>query len=253
MAADYTPLNMLVRYWGLKVPTPDGPVRICVNSYKCRTPAYGGTAEEEKIKDAFIGVSKSKIISEAGGALAYVDAFTGKASPETFETVLALVYQYREAFVAAYGKTQTEPYKTCAKILANDSDVGAMLQKFCDKYMGLDCNGFVGNFVAKANHALKLRANSSIQWEFWDKKTIVRNSAQDVQPKDLIIWPNFQHIASIDNIGIPDKFLVCQSTAGGPQASKHSLVYHPKEKLFSIVPAAVKFAGKVHIVSVGLS
>ena len=91
-----------------------------VNSYKCSTPAFGGTVNEELIKDAFIGVSKKKIIDEAGGAVSYVDAFVGKASPETFERVLALVYQYREAFVSAYGKTHTEPYKTCAKILSGD-------------------------------------------------------------------------------------------------------------------------------------
>jgi len=33
---------------------------------------------EEMIKDAFIGVSKKKIIDEAGGAVSYVDAFVGK-------------------------------------------------------------------------------------------------------------------------------------------------------------------------------
>jgi hypothetical protein len=49
------------------------------------------------------------------------------------------------------------------------------------------------------------------------------------------------------------EFLVCQSTAGGPQASRNSFVYHPKQKLFSIEPSPVKFVGKVHIVSVGLS
>src|SRR6516162_7335591 len=67
MADDVTPLGMLVRYWNLEVPTPDGTAPVMVNSYKCRTPAFGGTVSEEKIKDAFIGVSKKKIIDEAGG------------------------------------------------------------------------------------------------------------------------------------------------------------------------------------------
>ena len=61
------------------------------------------------------GVSKKKIIDEAGGPHPQVDAFVGKASPETFERVLALVYQYREALVSAYGKSHTEPYKTCVR------------------------------------------------------------------------------------------------------------------------------------------
>jgi hypothetical protein len=252
MADDVTPVRMLLRYWSLKVPTPDGTASVSVHSYKCRTPAYGGTVNEEKIKDAFIGVSKKKIIEESGGPYPYVDAFVGKASPETFETVLALVYKYREAFVTAYGKTHTEPYKTCAKILGADARPEWILQTFCDKYMGLDCNGFVGNFVAKADHALKLKANSSIQHEFFHKKKSLRTSADEVQAKDLIIWSNFQHIASID-AGLNDEFLVCQSTAGGPQASRNSFVYHPKQKLFSIEPSPVKFVGKVHIVSVGLS
>ena len=253
MADDLTPLGMLLRYWNLKVPTLEGTASVMVNSYKCSTPAFGGTVNEEKIKDAFIGVSKKKIIDEAGGAYAYVDAFVGKASPETFERVLALVYQYREAFVSAYGKSPIEPYKTCAKILSEDARAERILQTFCDKYMGLDCNGFVGNFVAKADHSLKLKGNSSIQYEFFPKKTVLRASADEVQTKDLIIWSNFQHIASIDE-GLYDNFIVCQLTAGGPQASRgNSFVYHPREKLFSIEPSPVKFVGKVHIVSVGLS
>jgi hypothetical protein len=253
MADDVTPLGMLLRYWNLKVPTPDGTAPVMVNSYKCSTPAFGGTVNEEKIKDAFISVSKKKIIDEAGGPHPYVDAFVGKASPETFETVLELVYQYREEFVSAYGKSHTEPYKTCAKILSADARPERILQNFCDKYMGLDCNGFVGNFVAKADHSLKLKPNSSIQHEFFPNKKALRANADEVQAKDLIIWSNFQHIASIDE-GLYDKLIVCQSTAGGPQASRgNSFVYDPRQKLFSIEPSPVKFVGKVHIVSVGLS
>ena len=253
MADDVTPLGMLLRYWNLKVPTPEGTAPVMVNSYKCSTPAFGGTVNEEKIKDAFIGVSKKKIIDEAGGPHPYVDAFVGKASPETFERVLALVYKYREAFVSVYGKSHTEPYKTCAKILSADTRPERILQAFCDKYMGLDCNGFVGNFVAKADHSLKLKPNSSIQYEFFHKKKALRASADEVQAKDLIIWSNFQHIASIDT-GLYDNFIVCQSTAGGPQASRgNSFVYHPKQKLFSIEPSPVKFVGKVYIVSAGLN
>jgi hypothetical protein len=253
MADDVTPLGMLLRYWNLKVPTSDGTAPVMVNSYKCSNTLFGGTVNEEKIKDAFISVSKKKIIDEAGGPHPYVDAFVGKASPETFETVLELVYQYREAFVSAYGKSHTEPYKTCAKILSADARPERILQNFCDKYMGLDCNGFVGNFVAKADHSLKLRSNSHIQHEFFHKKKALRASADEVQAKDLIIWSSFQHIASIDE-GLYDKLIVCQSTAGGPQASRgNSFVYHPSQKLFSIEPRPVKFAGNVHIVSVGLS
>jgi hypothetical protein len=253
MAQDMTPLKMLMRFWNLEVSTPDGSAQIMVNSYKCRTPAYGGTVNEEKIKDAFIGISKKKIIEESGGPYPYVDAFVGKATPETFETVLALVWKYREAFLSAYGKTHAEPYRTCAKILAQDVRPQRILQEFCDKYMGLDCNGFVGNFVDKADHSLKLKPNSSIQHGFFPKKTALRTSADEIEGNDVIIWSNFQHIAAID-VGFSDEFFVCQSTAGGPQASrKNSFVYHPREKLFSIEPSPVKFVGKVHIVSFGLS
>jgi hypothetical protein len=62
-----------------------------------------------------------------------------------------------------------------------------------------------------------------------------------------------EHIASIDE-GLYDNFIVCRSTAGGPQASRgNSFVYQPGQKLFSIEPSPVKSVGKVHIVSVGLS
>jgi hypothetical protein len=108
---------------------------------------------------------------------------------------------------------------------------------------------------SKADHSFKLKAKSSIQYGFFHNKNTLRASADEVQAKDLIIWSNFQHIASIDE-GLYDNFIVCQSTAGGPHASRgNSFVYHPKQKLFSIEPSPVKFIGKVHmhIVSVGLS
>jgi hypothetical protein len=78
VADDVTPVSTLLRYWSLKVPTLEGTASVGVHSYKCRTPAYGGTVNEERIKDAFIGVSKKKIIDEAGGSNPYVEAFVGK-------------------------------------------------------------------------------------------------------------------------------------------------------------------------------
>jgi hypothetical protein len=145
MADDVTPLGMLSRYWNLKVPTPEGTASVLVNSYKCSNPAFGGTVNEEKIKDAFLGVSKYKIVDEAGGA----DPYVGKASPETFETVLALVYQYREAFVSASGKSTPSPTRPAPKYSGADATPKRILQTFWDRYMGFDCNGFVGNFVAR--------------------------------------------------------------------------------------------------------
>ena len=75
MADDVTPLGTLVRYWNLRVATPDGTASICVNSYKCRTPAYGGTVNEEKYRLVFVGVPCypifrrfNELFSEWGGA-----------------------------------------------------------------------------------------------------------------------------------------------------------------------------------------
>ena len=248
------PLGVLIDYWNLQPDIPgSGKIRICVNSYKCRNPAFGGTVKEEMIKDAFLGASKWKIVAEAGGAKKYVDAFVGKGSPDTITTVLELVYKYKDDFLKSYGKSQTEPYKSCARILKADSSPEAMLQAFCDAFIGLDCNGFVGNFVQRANHALKLEASSSIKTGFYSARKAVRKSPEEIRDRDLVIWSNFLHIAAVDHVQTETgRVMVAQSTAGGPQANNHKPVA-VNGGLFRFDPPATRFGGQVYILDVGLS
>lgn len=53
MATDFWPLDMLDRDRNLSAATPAGTFPVSIMSYKCSNPAYGGTVNDQKIKNAF--------------------------------------------------------------------------------------------------------------------------------------------------------------------------------------------------------
>lgn len=219
-ALSYQPTDMLEDFKSISLTTDRGSTTIAVNSYRCRNPAYGGTADAEQVKDGFIGVSNRAIINQAGGAVPYVNVFVGKGSPEEFATVLGLVLDYKDAFVKTYGK-YGDVRGQCAKLFAKyrDDQWAEMLQAFTDKYLGLDCNGFVGNYVRRAR--LSTLGPSNYPSEYFSRhRKRLRKTLNDVSNGDILVWTNMQHIAIIDTVlqlETGTRVSVCQSTAGGPQ------------------------------------
>jgi hypothetical protein len=76
----------------------------------------------------------------------------------------------------------------------------------------------------------------------------------DVYSLDILVWENFQHIAILDAFaaGDPETVKVCQSTAGGPQATWHKLVANKAQNgLFTLSPAS-KVGGQFYVVTLDL-
>lgn len=220
---------------------------------RCRRPDYGGTADAEEVKDGFLAASRREIIAEAGGAQPLVGVFTGKGSPEDFATMLSLVYSYKAAFLKLYAKA-TGVRGACARLLArHDGRPREMLQAFCDAYLGLDCNGFVGNFARRV--APKSPGPSHLPSAYYHARKARRTKREDVELFDVIVWANFTHVAIIDSfLDVPDghaSIRVAQSTAGGPQVSDHDLVPVGGGQ-FRLAPAG-KVGGSVYVISLGLN
>jgi hypothetical protein len=249
----YWPSDLLKEYRSIAVTTPQGSTTIAVKQYRCRNPAYGGTVDAEEVKDGFLGVSKSAIITEAGGAGPLVNVFVGKGSPEQFATVLALVAKYTNDFVKTY-KKHSDTRGQCARMMEGyrDDQWGEMLQAFTDKYLGLDCNGFVGNFVRRTKKSAL--GPDHYPKEYYEHRKGLRKTVADVSSLDLLVWATFQHIAIIENFEEDDaaKANVYQSTAGGPQNSWHTLVADKAENgLFTLAPAS-KVGGQFYLVTLDL-
>lgn len=140
---------------------------------------------------------------------------SGKGSPEEIATALHLVAKYK-----LYDK----------KI----ADEGAGVRDYCDKYIGLDCNGFVGNYARTIGKSKV--PNTPIG--SYASKTNMRTKLEDVQADDVLVWTDHGHIAvihSIEPLGVgPDgkparDCIVVEATAGNPSGSpttKHGGLQH---------------------------
>lgn len=108
-----------------------------------------------------------------------MDVHSGKGSPYEIAICLHLV-----AIFGLYDK----------KKFGADSAAG--VRDYCDKYIGLDCNGFVGNFAQQAR--LGKVPNSEINT--YARKGHRRTKLEDVEPWDVLVWPDDSHIAVIHSI-----------------------------------------------------
>jgi hypothetical protein len=146
-----------------------------------------------------------------------------------------------------YGKAQG--YRgDCAKLLAAyANNPERMLQAFTDKYIGLDCNGFVGNYASRVKKNALGPQHSPKQ--FYEQRKASRTSIDDAVGFDVIIWADYSHIAIIDSFVDLKTVNIVQSTGGGPQMTAHRLVSAGKG-LFLISPPT-KVGGNVRVIDSG--
>jgi hypothetical protein len=140
---------------------------------------------------------------------------SGKGSPEEIAIALHLVAKF----------------KLYDKKIASEA---AGIKDYCDKYIGLDCNGFVGNYA----RAIGRSKGPSTPIGAYDPKSILRTKLEDVQPDDVMVWPDHGHITVIDSIeslvtgadGKPARdCVVVEATAGNPSggaSTKHGGLQH---------------------------
>jgi hypothetical protein len=95
------------------------------------------------------------------------------------------------------------------------------LQAISDEFIGLDCNGFVGNWLLKADSSLKLTEQSE-PGTVKGKTKIKRMHLDEIDEWDVVIWHGNIHIAAIERRGSSDsKFLMCQSAGDGPTMQEY--------------------------------
>ena len=160
------PSDMLGYYKKMKVNFHAGSEVIAVNKY--RNNAYplekGGTQNAMIVKSALYNLNHGDVVRRAGGGQNFQDVFSGKGSPEAIAAVLATFGDYQEKFVAAYGNLSYDnnyPVRVTADWLGDpDLSWHDTLQAISDEFIGLDCNGFVGNWLKRADAGLLLNEQS---------------------------------------------------------------------------------------------
>jgi hypothetical protein len=126
-------------------------------------------------------------------------AYIGKGTPERCAQALRLA----EAFGLVSGT------------------LGAM-QKYCDDYIGLDCNGFVGGYLKRRGCTVAGPETPAYPYAFVPPNWRL-SKLEDVQSESVLIWKTDGHVAIVDRVigpvYVPPKFdswvlrcLVCEST-----------------------------------------
>jgi len=142
---------------------------------------------------------------------------SGKGSPLEIQVCLHLV--------AIYGLYDTKKWGT---------DAAAGVKEYCDKYIGLDCSGFVGNFARDIGAGKE--PNTPIS--SFAPKGRRRLKLDDVQRNDVLAWTDDGHVAIIDSLGpvvtgptgkATRDAVVVEATAGNPSgasATAHGGLQH---------------------------
>ena len=220
-----TPAQLIAKYRDLPVVLENGTaMRVKVYKYRSRNPQYGGTQAAERYKDELLNQLRRQPGHPSIPALALAHTFTGKGSVDEIITSLRIV-------------ARLGAYNTRVPLQAG-------LQQVCDDYIGLDCNGFVGNF-ARAMNLSRSHDPADRAPRDWADAGVRRRSiaavAPAAAPHDVLVWTNGTHIALIDrNQGslvnaVGREFFVAESSAGGLQVNPYRITgFNPTTLVFNV-------------------
>jgi hypothetical protein len=185
---------------------PTAAVPVAVTRYACSV--YGrGQEERRQFRERLHRASAADQLGLTEHE--FVDVFTGKGMPDAIAKCLRLAARHRVYCHAGPGAGA-----------GAGLDAAAGIRQVADSYVGLDCNGFVGNWarMAGVRHATAQRAPLD-----WLSHTRVRRRLEDVSPFDVLVWANGCHIAVLENCDAPTASArrrhaeVAESSTGGIQ------------------------------------
>jgi|SRR6266545_3066226 len=130
--------------------------------------------------------------------------FMGCGSPAQISAVLQMV---------AHFQTYKDVYK--------GSDVKYGLQTYINKYIGLNCNGFVGSYA----HELGTGKSPDTYILNYAPQAKRRRRLEDVQPSDVMVWPSGGHIALIDSVVLKTGLKYDSSSPPKASGDKYSHPY----------------------------
>jgi hypothetical protein len=138
------------------------------------------------------------IVDPFSSDVEYVDlqemnrTFEAKGSPDDIADTLRLA--------CGLGVVQKHMHWTGGPVTAG------LLNAFCDRYLGIDCNGFVGNYLQSIGLSYPGPNNSVERFAPPERR---KSRLEDVRPLDVLVWlrPNGvgDHVAIIDQINRVDR------------------------------------------------
>ena len=217
--------------------TSAGPVQL--NQYLCKTRSNGGNDSAHSFYKNFrwLKGATGESLNQHVGSNAIDLALKGQGSHETFVKTWNfmlknkdLLDKYRVEVCDRADKDGTKVVNDKGKITKlyfdKYSDKSALQHMVWDRFFGMDCIGFVANFLIWVGEWPKYQGIVPKQYPDKVCKTNI-DSIKDVKPLDFMVWNG--HVALVDWVWhqIDDKSAMidmCQSSSGeakGPQCNAH--------------------------------
>jgi hypothetical protein len=142
---------------------------------------------EERPKEQLLALRRPdddprRLVYRADGEYEFIDTesvhrtFVGKGSPPDIQLSLRLAIRY-------------------GKVAADATSV----QTYCDKYIGMDCSGFVSNY-ANATLGKHYDVMNNEAMSFRQPPSARRSAMLSIQPLDVLAWAADNHVAIIHSV-----------------------------------------------------
>jgi hypothetical protein len=249
----FGPAEALAVYKNIPVDTPDGIVTVSINNYRNldHSEETGGCARALLVKDALAGAVPSAV-NRAGGGQAYMDVFSGKGSPQGISAVMETFVDSADAFCKRNASAdKRSQVGKCAGWLA-DSTISwkDTLQRICDDWIGLDCNGFTGNWLRLTAPEFKIGPNTRPN-DMKAKAVTYRKSLEEIEYWDIMCYCHGEHVAAVNwaYAERPGVFDVCQSAGGGPRENDYGFIQLTDKTFRLAAPTSKDIGTTFYVVS----
>ena len=189
-----------------------------------------GTQEGRELKLALMKAVPD--INNRIGFNAFRDVWDGKSSPWAIAEVFSTMNEFSDELLAQCDRNPTTFLKwTAAQIRDPSITWQQTYQRIADRAMGLDCNGFAGNWVRLCDAHVRLGPSMDLT-RMGPHLKQTRYARSEFRPGDVLMWGT-AHIAVLDSRSTNGKFWVCQSNGRGPNTTEYSfefLAYAPDGK-----------------------
>lgn len=169
------------------------------------------------LRDAASGLT----IDQTVGLEEMTLVWKGQGHASAFVKAMNFLADNQSQFERAGG----ELARVYTKYFRDNGSADALRKMVQDKYFGIDCIGFVANYMRYVGLWPKYYGYEIDQWDNVFTSNV--KSADDVRPLNLMVWPG-KHVALVDTVHRVSDGVVeidmCQSTKGGPQCNEHVLL-----------------------------
>jgi hypothetical protein len=214
--------------------TSAGPVKL--NQYLCKTRGNGGNDSANSFYKNFrwIKDAHGQNLNQLVGGKAIDLALKGQGNDKTFVKIWDFMLKNKDLLdkykVEVCGRAEKDGSKDVEekgkikKIYFDKmSDRAALQEMVQDRFFGMDCIGFVANFLIFTDEWDKYHGVSPKRYPEQVCKINI-DDIKDVKPLDFMVWNG--HVALVDWVWeqIDDKSAridMCQSSSGGPQCNEY--------------------------------